>query len=227
MKLPVYFPGARTYALTITGLSVALLLILARPDTAGAVNEAKLLLELLAPFPLAVVGAGLLLSDPAVTLLAASPVRLERLVLARWVLAASITLLLPVAVHLLIAWTVPSGSLSLLSWLAPTVFLGTLAVAAAAIGMSRTVGTVVAIAYWGASLLLAPVISPLCAGVLDAVCGPMIWSTAYGLVAAEGAGWVANKVFLLVGTAVLASAGAMAYRDQQRLLRSATSEPIS
>ena len=82
MRLPVYFSGMRTYFAVTAALAVLLVVILMRSDSAGAVAEATVLLELLTPLPLLLVSAGLLQSDSCLSLIAARPVRLGHLLLA-------------------------------------------------------------------------------------------------------------------------------------------------
>lgn len=223
----MYFPGVRAYGVTVGCLAALLTAIVARPDSAGVVAEARVLLELLVPLPLVLVSAGLLQADPALRLLAAQPVQLGGLLMARWTLALVITLVAPMAVHTVAAVLEPGSSVQALTWLAPTLFLSAMALAFAAAGARRGLGLGVAIAYWAVSLFLAPVLQSRCAETLSEVCGAAVWSTAYGLVAGGGVGWSVNRALLLFLALFLVIVTMRAYRDPERHVRSLSTHEVS
>lgn len=222
-RLPVFFPGARTYAIMVACLAVALVAVSARPGNEEVLNEARALLEVLVPMPLFLVSSGLLHADPALLSVAAKPVRLEQILLARWLLALALTLPAPLALHLA-AWLVePTAGLHFLSWLAPTLLLSALAIAVAGLTASRGAGLGAAAMWWAASLLMLPALQGVCAQSVGSVCGPALWSTAYGLLIPAGNGWVVSRVVLVLVALALAAITARVYRRSYRVL-SATSQ---
>lgn len=222
MTLPVYFAGVRTYFALTTTLAALLIVLLLRLDGGGAA-EVRVLLELLTPLPLLVVSAGLLQRDAALSLVAACQVRLGRLLIARWALAIAGALIVPLAVHVALAFAHADANLNALTWLAPTAFLGALGTAAAAVSASSGAGMGVALVYWAASLLTTPMLQDACAVTLPAVCTAAVWSSAYGLLAPAGPGWDMNRLALLVAAVALLSVTCHVYRHPERQLRAAAS----
>ena len=223
MRLPVYFTGVRTYFAVTTALAVFVVLLLIRPDSAG-VAEATVFLELLTPLPLLLVSAGLLQRDSALSLIAACQVNLNSLLLARWALGLTGVLIVPVGAQVALAVVHADANFTVLTWLAPTAFLSGLGLAGAAVTASSGAGTGVALVYWAVSLLATPVLQDVCAEALPAPCTAALWSSAYGLIAATGPGWVMNRVVLLLGALVLLNVAAYAYRNPERQVR-ATASP--
>jgi len=210
----------------ITTVTAALLvLVILRPD--GSAGEAAVLLELLTPLPLLLVSAGLLQSDTALALVAASRTRLSSLLVARWALALSGALLVPAAVHLAAALKNVDDGLAALTWLAPTAFLSALGVLAAAITASSAAGIGVAVGYWALSLLTTPVLQDACSTALPAVCTLAVWSSAYGLIAAGGPGWEVNRAVLLLAAAVFLLITGALYRNPERQVRATLQEATS
>lgn len=222
MRAPVYFPGVRAYFVITTVTAALLVLILLRPD--GSSAEAAVLLELLTPLPLVLVSAGLMQGDAALALVAASRTRLSSLLVARWALALGGALIVPGAVHLAAAFTNLGGSLGVLTWLAPAAFLSALGILAAAITASSAAGIGVGVGYWALSLLTTPVLQDACSNLLPAVCTVAVWSSAYGLIVAGGAGWEANRAGLLLAAAVFLLVTGVLYRNPERQVRAAVQE---
>lgn len=225
MRAPVYFPGVRAYFVITTVTAALLVLVILRPD--GSAGEAAVLLELLTPLPLVLVSAGLLQSDTALALVAASRTRLSSLLVARWALALSGALMVPAAVHLAAAFKNVDGSLAALAWLAPTAFLSALGVLAAAFTASSAAGISVGLGYWAVSLLMTPVLQDACSNVLPAVCTAAVWSSAYGLIVAGGVGWEANRAGLLIAAAVFLLITGVLYRKPERQVRATVQEATS
>ena len=225
MRAPVYFPGVRAYFVITTVTAALLALGLLRPDRSS--GEAAVLLELVAPLPLVVVSAGLLQGDASLALIAASRTRLSSLLVARWALALSGALMVPAAVHLVAAFKNVDGSLAALTWLAPTAFLSALSVLAAAITASGAAGIAVGLGYWAVSLLMTPALQDACSNVLPAVCTLAVWSSAYGLIVAGGAGWEANRAVLLLAAAVFLLITGVLYRNPERQVRATVQEATS
>jgi len=225
VRAPVYFPGVRAYFVITTVTAALLVLVILRPD--GSAGEAAVLLELLTPLPLLLVSAGLLQSDTALALVAASRTRLSSLLVARWALALSGALLVPAAVHLAAALKNVDDGLAALTWLAPTAFLSALGVLAAAITASSAAGIGVAVGYWALSLLTTPVLQDACSTALPAVCTLAVWSSAYGLIAAGGPGWEVNRAVLLLAAAVFLLITGALYRNPERQVRATLQEATS
>ena len=225
MRAPVYFPGVRAYFVITTVTAALLALVLLRPDRSS--GEAAVLLELVAPLPLVVVSAGLLQGDASLALIAASRTRLSSLLVARWALALSGALMVPAAVHLVAAFKNVDGSLAALTWLAPTAFLSALSVLAAAITASGAAGIAVGLGYWAVSVSLTPALQDACSNVLPAVCTLAVWSSAYGLIVAGGAGWEANRAVLLLAAAVFLLITGVLYRNPERQVRATVQEATS
>lgn len=219
-RLPVFFPGARTYAIMVACLAVVLVAVIARPGNEEVLNEARALLEVLVPMPLFLISSGLLQADPALLSVAAKPVRLEQLLLARWVLAMTLTLAVPLALHVAVGVLEPTTGLHVLSWLAPTLFLSALAVAVAGLTASRGAGLGAAAMWWAASLFMLPTLQGVCAQSVGSPCGPALWSTAYGLLIPAGDGWVDSRVLLILAALVLAAVAVLAYRRSYRVFTS-------
>ena len=224
MRLPVYFSGVRSYFAVTTALAVLLLVVLLRSDSADAAAEATVLLELLTPLPLLLISAGLLQSDPALSLIATRPVPLGHLLLARWALAITGVLIVPSGAHLVTAFVNPEVSLSVLTWLAPAAFLSALAITAAAVTANTAAGIGTAIGYWAASLLLTPMLQDTCTSSLPAMCTAAVWSSAYSLLAPAGPGWEINRIGLLLGTLALLLIATYTYRNPERQVRATTAQ---
>lgn len=222
MTAPVYFTGVRAYFVVTTALAGVLALILLRPD--GSAAEARVLLELLTPLPLVLVSAGLLQSDTALALIVATRTRISSLLVARWSLALAGALVVPAALHLVAAVTEIGGSISVLTWLAPAAFLGALSILTAALTTSSTAGIGASIGYWAVSLLLTPVLREACGSIMPGVCAVAVWSSAYGLIAAAGTGWEANRAALLLAAAAILVITCVLYRNPERRVRATVSE---
>lgn len=220
MKLPVYFNGVRTHAAVSAAIAALLLPVLLRPDSGGVTAETRILLELATPLPLLLVSAGLLQSDSGLALLAVKPVRLASLLLARWSLALTVTLVIPAAGHAVhILRAEPDSAVNVLAWLAPMLFLSAVTMATSAVTANTTAGLSAGIGYWAASILLSPALLQRCADTAAATCAVAVWSTAYGLIAEAGSGWEWNRVFLLLGSLILLATLPLVYRNPERQIR--------